>query len=64
MLLEQLASKGLRARKKTANLSTNVRNDGAVVRSRKSPSPGRAQLKFEFTETTIGRAANGVYKRL
>ena len=33
-----------------AKLSTNVRNDRAVVRLRKSTSPGCAQLKFKFSE--------------
>ena len=40
-----------------ATLSTNVRSDRAVVRLRKPPSPSCAQLKFKFSETTIGRAA-------
>ena len=48
----------------TTNFSTNVSNNRAIVGLRKCPSPGCAQLKFKFSETTIGGAANGVYKRL
>jgi hypothetical protein len=67
-LLKELASKGVRVAEKSffkaCDSSTNVREDRAVVRLRKCPSPGCAQLKFKFSEMTVGRAANRVYKRL
>ena len=42
----------------------NIRCDRRIVKLRKCPSPGGAQLKFKFTNTTTGRAANRAYKRL
>jgi hypothetical protein len=62
-LLKELASKGRSGKFffKACESSTNVRDDRAIVRLRKRPSPSCAQPKFKFGETTIGRAANRVY---
>ena len=42
--------------------STNVGNGRAVIRLRRRPSPGCAQLKFKLSKTTIG--SDRTYKRL
>jgi hypothetical protein len=45
---------------KPGRLSTDVGNDRAVVRLRKSTSPCCAQLKFKLSKTTIGQSLSAL----